>query len=1143
MTFQIDVRMALFSLNDSALVHQAGVPFKYPPAWASEFAAARSMATVHWSVDPALGLPVAPYLVQVPQRSPPWVDFETGMPAIANLSLPNGFTLDLSGRADIADGLLYVRVMEATPAGVELIAIDLQGDEIVGSRQTSRGPGLPMIFFGPGIMGLRADGPVQISEVRTGRLPSIDGWRTLAEVAPAIGAIDVYNQQSYLGASGLSAQSALAQRLDADALTRQNTPKPDDAQLDVEVHRTVPSLRAQALLDTPLVKTIAQTTPFIEPGPDRSFNELLSEVGPEEVYATMRVCSLLQFLGSTGPIEATTLGCGVSVPTASTWVESLNKIAEGIGRGEAAFSLPLIRVTGYFAAAGVFKDTLSVTTNRASARKLVAIARPVWPQQDDPPTIRAATRVQPEVCDGVAHADVELAFPESARLDAIYLRRSIGGGAAELLREASVDLRSQEFTPLAPLQRFNLAPPMLKRSAPKLFFAVDVDPLEPPDRISRLVDAQVPMPLAIESETADYELHRRDEFGRWDPRQSVACELKPWPVASPTLLSAGVIHAADGDLYLDVRLSWDWRLRRPREIQLAIRTADAPPTEIEGDSSEPASLAALEPQHGVTSPAFGIDQPLWLNFGPDPHADLTPLVVSAGNAVVAIVAPTDTEASGGPDEFNRSGFDERTYRVTVKLGDSQSVFATSCRVRIAVVADALEWVSGTRRSPASAKRFTTALDARPPQLQIRPWTLTWTCLPNRRGEARAVLPPPGLSGGTMAGYTVWRAHETSFMDLLSTLPLGLEGFVAPIRAEENMTVRLGRLKSLIDYATQAMPGFTQEFIALFAATTGDVAPDQPVEVSVPGAQTGLEFFFFTLRSATDMVSDKSLLADVRAVAVPQRRSAARPALSVLTADDGGLFAVTGECLFIVSSQDPFDDSQVRLFWEDRPDIIGEDELFIPFDAFWPVAISGIAGTYLSDQDSVDALLNRQPYRFCRVYLAKPPRRWLAQGWTVDLKTPSTGLPADDIPSVRAPLVRCLVPPLTVPMLSLLPEKAESMQSYHWTVTFENLPLMNTAFGESQLLVEYATADVQPQSMRQTFSMTSLVDEVGQLPIAADMKIGVRITGPGTLVVETTFALEGASLRLVARDPLWRSATLTLDARTTMQEFAERPFAK
>jgi hypothetical protein len=961
---------------------------------------------------------------------------------------------------------------------VEMFAIDILGQEIPGTKQMSRGPGNPMVFCGPGIMGLCAASNIALSSMRVGNMPrNLDvGWVKLASVAPAIDTIAAYNPQEYLGRV-LSGRDALEQRLVVDALARAKTAAPQNSVLDQEVHHSDPMKGAQFVLNLELVKQIAAHFSELIRDPDFSYQEPLQTSNGSTINTTIVPAAMLQLLAATGPVEACALGAGVAIPMPNSFVASPADAALLFETtGTTYYPLPIVRVKGDFGANESFS----------------AYARPVWTQLTVPPVARAIRPSQPESQDGLAHSDVEIAFPHRARLETQFLVRKIGDGAEEVVRPDS-------------------------RQPPKAFFAVDIQPPEPPSRISRVIDSQVPLPLTVDSITAKYTVYPRDEFGRWPQPASTECALLPWPVGRPVLLSLAVQTGESSVLVADLRFSWNWTLRRPSEIRFGLRV---------GADSNDRVLLDLLPEHGASAPAIGVNQPFRVVFSSDP--DVNPTISGITAANIVIVPPPASEPSGGQAAFDRSDFVERTYKLTFPIGTAEKLFSSADRRTIAVVADAREVVSGNRQSSPSNKLFALALDPRPPQITAKPWSLTWASRPNPANQSRAILAPPVVTGPAPAGITLWRAHESSLLDyaLEQKSDTDLTTFINTIRMEDNLTLRLSLIKKLLDQLNTTSPGFWPNLIKRFAAATSDMPPTRSVEVALPGTQSGLEFFFFTARSTTGVVSDKTDFSDVRAVAVPTTRAPARPALMILPVDDQAEFVATGTSLFIVSAQDEFEPDDVNVFFANLEDTSGAnesaadpEELLLPFRNFWHVSVAK-AERYVAD---IKKILQDPLLRFHALFIAIPPANWTPQLFTVALKRQPTGLPADDIVSPRAAVTPILILPVTVPKLSLS-NATRTASGVTWNIAYADMPIA-TKVGRAEVLIEFLP--VTGTRVSKVAPLAEIDVQPLQVTLPNNRRITIHRTGTATLEVTTDLQLSDAMIRIVGRDPLDRHSDITL----------------
>jgi hypothetical protein len=1095
MSFQFEVRSCLFPYTDHSAVDQPGQVPQLPDPWRSWFDSARSLATVHWSAAPQLGLPVAPYRVEVAQppisishfEGPHLFDLTTTSNEAMPLDSSNNLELPLAkAPADLELGLFYVRAIISCLQPTDVFAVDLTGRELAGSRRPIPTGETHTVFFGPGIYGIGATASVNVLALRVGRIPG-EGleWMLLADVAPSIVGITVYEQQSLLGQS-IDALGALGERLLLDAIARQNTTAPLQQTLERKVHRYDRESRARDVLDTSFVNAIASGYESILANPATTFNETLVVFPPgNTIDSQLAPVPLLQFIGTTGPIEAATLGAGVTVPVRDG-VPVLAGLYDKMEQSTAPLPFPLIRVTGWFAGPG-FVDHHEISANRNDPHAIVAVnyARLMLPQPTPAPNARAVSRASPPTRDMPAHTDVEIAFGREAAAEAVFLVHTIGPSTVS---EIANDL-------------------------PNPFIVVDTDPPDPPDRLSRVVDPELPLPL-LADDVASYSVFERDEFGRWNAPVNAACPLVAWPVTVPAMISAEASYGADGIVYLAVTLSWNWTLRTPFEIRMALA--------IGSDSSD-AALGSLAPGDGVTSPLLGQNRAFRLTFDPTTRTaqvDYTPFSPTAPLPVVEHVDPAPPEMAGGPAVFDRSGFEDETYRVTVPLGNAQTLFAARDTRAAAVVADAREVVSGMRRSAPSRMVVETLRDPRAPQLAIRPWQLVWASRPDPGNQARATLVAPQLAGGGAASrFIAWRTHESSVLDLLasSTAASAVAPLLDLVRREEKMSVRLQFLQGLVNQGMTADPAFRGDFLALFDAEDPGVPIAGSAEVPISGAQTGLELFLITATSSNGVESDKSLLANVRAVAVPKRRAASRPSLRIISVDDASLFELTGTCIFLLSANEPFSDADVRLWHDVASDAVHADEILLPFTGFTPIGVVA-ATAYISD---FAALVARQPFANVRAFIGVPPQSWRMQSFTTDLRQRDASQPSDEIASPRAEIVRCFIPPLTQPALAIV-SSAKAAGGMSWQLSIVNLPLITRdglSASEVQLEGEGVVVNASlPQALATPLTLTG-----------ARGTIRATFDSTNSVTVSTDFDLGSDSIRVISRDPLGRVGEVTLGA--------------
>ena len=315
MSFRLLVRMAQFKFEQKVPVHQPENSVAFQSHFDEKFSdQTKCMATIHWTVDPSLGFPAAPYLVQM-AATPIHVKqyghyYENGF----ILKARNGYfapVISLSKRVG-PDGLLCLTARMCATQGIEIFATDAVGYEIPETRQSAVAPD-GAAFLGPGIHGLRATGDVKLTKVTAVALPHLDlnaldlVVNDLAHVAPPF-EVEFYNPQRYLGKQ-YSPTEAMQIRLFADALARNSTPAPPSSRLELEIHRRNPLCYAEIVRNQEFFKQSKENIGKLVNNGNWSFS-----MDDEDTSMTLYPSRLWQYLSLMGPIEATTLGQAVSVP-------------------------------------------------------------------------------------------------------------------------------------------------------------------------------------------------------------------------------------------------------------------------------------------------------------------------------------------------------------------------------------------------------------------------------------------------------------------------------------------------------------------------------------------------------------------------------------------------------------------------------------------------------------------------------------------------------------------------------------------------------------------------------------------------------------------------------------------------------------
>jgi hypothetical protein len=175
---------------------------------------------------------------------------------------------------------------------------------------------------------------------------------------------------------------------------------------------------------------------------------------------------------------------------------------------------------------------------------------------------------------------------------------------------------------------------------------------------------------------------------------------------------------------------------------------------------------------------------------------------------------------------------------------------------------------------------------------------------------------------------------------------------------------------------------------------------------------------------------------------------------------------------------------------------------------------------------IERILDHQPFAFRQLFVATPPRRWLPQSFAVDLRPPASGAPADDIPSPRSAVARCLVPPTTKPTL-LLSESQLVGAGATWKIALHNLPLIAATdiVGRSEIHLEL-TLSSDHKRRSTTSELSDLASNAIQVTVP-EGSVTAHLDSSDGMSVATDFDLGNDSIRLIARDPLYRATELIL----------------
>lgn len=1093
----LHVRMGLFPYKSQEYVYAPNEHIEPRTEFGDRFPQnPTEMVTVCWSTDPALGIPVAPALVYASQEpinlSEDSIDVqlvEVGPQTAYEVNL-----LRYMPRPTL-DGLFCALARCDVPDGpCEIVAFDAMGEDIPETRQRVD-QNSKLIFFGPGIYGVRASGRVYLNDLRLIAFTPTQDYPLvrIAEVGPCLPGIGCYDDQAYLGLP-LNQSDALTRRLNADALARANTDAPVSSRLTSEVHRKDPRDTANFVLQQDFVTKVPPNFTAILGQPDWTYSQPVTGAPG----SNFEVCpaAMWQAIALMGPVEAVTLGQAVSFPVDQfPYLATTEEIFDFVMK-RSQLPFPVIRLTTFHALKG-FNDTGNAQGNRSAPNVVTTVqfARLIVEAQ---PAITPAARAAspPTTRDGPAGCDIQLFVDVLARLHAFFVEE---GPGSEKFFEEQVD-------PLNPNTRaiktyFPNTDESDAASFGRPYFVVG--PFDLP--LTKTINKQ----LGVQG---------RDIFGRWPAEAKPDCALDPWPVQAPVFGPTKVDYPIDGRAYLLTTIMWDWALRTPRDFRLGLIVAN--------DGKDPA-LASYLPSQGLLLPGEQLARPVSIVFDAGGAPSLQGNVPQGMQVMKIDPPPSDPDDPVIPAGINDP--EPRTYALRIPIGENSEIFKTLPTRFIALTTDAWEAVSGTtedRRSKDKARTISRLNDPRPPILESSHWSLNWASRPNGANVARAFLTGPSANGGAkdLLGYTAWRASESAVLDLAlaNEEPDIATRLIACVRREPNMQIRLRLIQNIV--GTQlSVPAFAKQFVGLFLAANTTLV-DRGYEVDIPGTQPGLEFVMFTATSSSGMTSAKfneNGLANLYAIAVPVPRKFSQPAIRIITYDPDGLLALAGLCIAIIGLDQQGARRQVRFFWDANPDIRAADEILHRLD---PIAELGINDA-LRYVDDIQAIIDRMPFPEVRIFMLQPPQSWTPHSLCVD----TVGLdpighdPNQDIASRRSDLATVAMVPYARPTLvaGKPPTKGRT-----WMVT-------PSGFFERQV-PGYADCEIMMSSLDEFDTEIERTGPVSYgeflkngLNLAKSLASGSYASDQGTLQVTIGENSPAKLIRLSATDPASRGASVVL----------------
>jgi hypothetical protein len=1060
MSFRLFVRMAQFPATREEQVDQPGTRFDPRAEIPGYPEAVGHLATVHWSVQPEAGLPVAPFEIEFCPRPLPAEGNSQVFEGTPRLSFPNS---DLSlgpilRQLGSADALCVTVAIDGAPE-TEIVALDIAGEEIPETRQSANAPH-GTAFIGPGVRGLRATGDVTLRNLRVFAIrPERDlPFELVATVAPAVADIAAYANQSMLG-HRYDAENALACRLRLDAMARANCDAPVARTLDREVHRESPSRAADLARDNKMAQQIREHFDEIILDPDWQY-EIELQPGAMQLANPVKQ---LQVLALCDPVVATTLGHAVTlpIPPPFTVIQSLREIYERVN-ADGILPYPVIRVRAHHADLNrgdpISEQLVCLTLASASPQ----IKTSVGPSRP------------PQTLDGPAFTDVQVRTDRASAGLMLFVERTEG-------RE---DFPRDDAGRPVPSIGGGQANDRTDSGLPSL----TVGPIE----------------LPFEAPASyRFNIHGRDTFGRWCGMVQAESRLDPWPVQSPSIGPLQIDYDSNSVVRLRADLSWDWSKRTPLEIRVGIKVL---PSGVKDRA---------RPETGVELPGER-PTPLRITF----RGDVPVINGAPASWSIETLPDYEPDAEAEPARPAPLGSNYDRYRLTLPLGSAEAVFGPDAQRSLALGADAWERVSGQTmdRRSAQADAFAPLHDPRPPLLKLTPWRLSWASRVDGARVARAFVDPTSLVDRPVAGFFVWRAHESAVLDF--ALPFSVSddeqaaALLAQIRAERDMALRLALIQGLVEPLLRK-PVHRRSFVNLFEVD-GTTLHHGAAEISLPGALTGLEFVIVTAVSKANVPSDKMLLGGLHAIAVPFERVLSKPLLRIFRPSAGSSFEKAGVVIAAIGGYQPFESDDVRIFWDSERDLETADEVLHPLSIISELPLSKVE----SQVEGASEVLQRLPATHWRCFAIRPPASWFVHSFTANLRAASATVPAEEIATPRADLQSLELVPTFGPVLT--PRDAiVSGDRRTWTVELENV-FATQLSGLHPCMVQLdLLSDANEMPCNAPVTMQHLIDH-GIAIDSGGMQIRASCAaGSGPITIDGPVNLGGRVLRLAASDPAGR----------------------
>jgi hypothetical protein len=1061
MSFRMNVRMGQFQCTKKYLVDDPTAAFDPVTALGQEFANLGHVATVNWLTHPELGVPAEPFEIAL---SPYQLQvgeredaWQLDEPVLLEARTSFSYRFSKALEKLGVDDIFCVTTITESSDPAAEI---FATDALSREIPDTRQPAnnpSGTAFVGPGIYGLRATGATRLRQLIA--FGVIPKHMDRATILATVAAC--------LGdVAAYDKQTYLAKTLNAGQALQVRLEADALARANGnhsgsnELERLIH--REPRLDRGRFVLHLEAVQELV-----RNFTNVLSNPtwtyqSSSSVDPPFTVCpaTALQQLSLAGPIEATSLGHSVTLPVPKLFpfLGSLQEIFAHV-RDNSRLPIPLIEVKGHHQIAG--NDVF--TTRLASLKIMRTFTFAASPTSSRGPDKR----------DAAGTTEARIVLNRAAGLMSAFVDLS----DSKEKFAADSDQRPMVFLPSS--NAFDNT-----ASGLPVFIAGPIDlPLQAP----------FDQPIVV---------YVRDIFGRWGAPTTGHCPLNPLAVQVPGLYPPEVECGAVDELTLKFVFSWDWTSRSPAEIRLGV------------EHIQELQSIQLEPDQNVSLPPFGSHTPLAVRFVNEKPSLQGGIQLPAECHVEQLPALVRDDGAPVPSDMRR-------YEVKLPMGSAAKLFRAESVRQIAVAADAWEIVSGQDRRSAYQRRTARFFDPRMPAVGGGRWNLVWTSQPDGANVARAFIDPTSFVTVPVKGFFVWRAHQSSIVDLVVPAefpdPAEAKQFLNELLEARNMRVRLAMLQGPLE-RNLGDPVFSRKFVDLFEVDSISLESG-PLEIAVAGSQTGLEFVFITAVSKAGISSDKLQFDNLFAVAVPQQRQSTPPSLRIFQPDPDTPFAKSGLVIAAVGAMDAFDASDVRFFWDDE-NVNGSDALLRELPR----------GSAVDPENAelhirgIIAALGRPSHPYLQLYVLQLPSSWREHHVAADIRKTVPATPSDSVPTPRSSMVSFRATPPVGPKLRV--DKDQTVGSVRtWTLrATQFFAVQHASYDPCEILIDVLGAPADLPTRASTDYNTFRLNGFDISSEGVTAKLG---SAGDEIVVTASKGLGTKQVLVVVSDPAGRMSNVVL----------------